>query len=242
MSSYDGRHLCFNLTCYKGIFVNNSFLKNIFSKRYFVVTLMSLFLQFLLLPVAFAENDYNVERAERYFLSMEEQEGQEYRFDLFEKEGNKFIIILQGKSDGKTYVTPETVFLDNSQMENSFNISMASKMVIHATPVDSSYSDDMENCGIKCKTGFRKFLRQIAVKVDSVNLKYSGLHTFTGVRKKYERQSEVVLRNQEIYSNSHMLKDTDTGDLIVPDDEKGCYRNLDLDTGKSTGEPIAPCF
>jgi hypothetical protein len=39
-----------------------------------------------------------------------------------------------------------------------------------------------------------------------------------------------------------MLKDTDTGDLIVPDDEKGCYRNLDLDTGKSTGEPLAPCF
>lgn len=33
-----------------------------------------------------------------------------------------------------------------------------------------------------------------------------------------------------------MMKDTFTGDLIIPDEADGCYRKLDIQTGELTGE------
>ncbi|MBP3749707.1 MAG: hypothetical protein J6I35_09250 [Ruminobacter sp.] len=189
---------------------------------------MALVITSLFLHPASADEDSDaIERAEEYLLSQIKDEGQEYRFDLYPKEDGKFIMVLRGKSDGKTYATTDAVSFDNDAT------------VIHAEPVDAGYSDNMESCGVKCKVKLRELLRNVTVKIDSGDLKFWDTHSFKVVRKKYERQTETVLGNQEKYSNPHMLKNTETGALFIPD-ENGCYRNLDPETGKATGEMIGP--
>lgn len=237
-----------------------SWLKGLYPHRYIFPSVAGMIV-FIIFPLVYtvyiaftnysAKNLFTLERAEKYFLSQERKvEGQEYKFDLYEREGNKFIIVLHNQPemmpDGnptevRYYISPETVFLDKEQMEKPTN-KAAAKRSITLSKVDQQTVADMETCGIKCKTKFRDFLKQIVIKVDNVELKYSGLHTFSGVRKQYERQKEVVLGNQERFSNSHMLKDTGTGALIVPDMEDGFYKTLDTQVGKPVGEPIAPGF
>ena len=197
-------------------------------------------LSFLILPVFAGCTEKNadvIEKAENYLLSKEAvMKNTEYRYDLFEKADGKFIIVLSNNAEGKTYATQEVILLDNELMENRD----ASEIIIHAGLTDSSRHENMESCGLKCKARFREFLKEAVIRTDIMDLRYSGINSFRGVGKMYVRQKEAVLDNKERFTNSHMLRNTGTGALIIPDESDGCYRNLDLRTGKTTGEPIEP--
>ena len=74
------------------------------------------------------------------------------------------------------------------------------------------------------------------------NLPTQDSKPFSIIKKRYERQRVVILGNHEVFSNPYMMKDTFTGDLIIPDEADGCYRKLDIQTGELTGERFAPCM
>lgn len=199
-----------------------------------------------------AKNLFTLERAENYFLSQTYRiEGGDYQFKLYAKEGNKYVIVLNNQptmladgnpSEVRTYASPETVFFDKDQMEKPSNKTTASKTVIHVTKVDNSYTQDMEDCGIKCKAAFRDYLKSIKIKIDAQELTYTGLNTFSAVKNRFVRQDQVVLGNQETLQNSHMLKDVSDDSLIIPDMNDGYYKTIDTQTGEPVGERMAPGF
>lgn len=77
-----------------------------------------------------------------------------------------------------------------------------------ASQEEDGVPDGMETCGTRCKARYREFLKPVSVEIGNIKLKYTGMNSFSGFKKKYERQKEVVLSNRETFRNSHMLKDT----------------------------------
>ncbi len=235
--------------------------KGLYPHRYIFPSVAGM-IMFIIFPLVYtiyiaftnysAKNLFTLERSENYFLSQTYRlEGGDYNFDLYQKAGGKFVIVLQSqpgmRDDGtpldiRMYASPETVFFDRDQMEKPSNRTTAAKTVIHVNKVDPSFTEDMETCGIKCKTLYRDYLKSVKVKLGSQELTYTGLKTFSSVANRYVPLPEVVLGNQETLSNSHMLKDVSNNTLIIPDMDVGYYRLVDTQTGKPTGDNITPGF
>ena len=205
--------------------------------------------------ISYTDSRDTAEGLENYFLSQTYRaEGSDYRFKLYEKPNDRYVIVLQSQNNASTdeipekiryYASSETVFFDNEQMQNTANREKAADTVIPLTEVTNEYVQNMddEDCGMKCRTVFRNYLKSVKIRIEDNELIYTGIQTFSLLKKRYERQKSVTLGNQEIFSNSHMLKDTSTGNLIIPDETfGGCYRQLDIQTGKPIGEIISPCM
>lgn len=189
---------------------------------------------------------FTLERAEEFLLSENVAiEGQVYKFDLYARDNDKYVIVLKNQPldvNGKvrTFITPEIRFFNNIQMEDPHNKEIASKLDIQLKEVNIDYIKDWEPCGVRSKTSSRDFLKTIQLMIDDTKLVYSGVHTFSVVKKKYTRLKENAPGNKIM--NDHALVESDTGTIIMPDVLAGGFRKIDPQTGKFIGKIIDARF
>ena len=197
-----------------------------------------------------AKNLFTIERAEEYHLTKTYRlEGGDYKFDIVEREGGQYSLILtkpsQTLEDGtvepeKVYASaPSKLISKEELMEKPTIQAQAKKKVFHMEKVDVIPG---KSCGIKCKIKYRDYLKLTKVVLDNFELSPVDLHNYSAIKKKYKKVNQKILANGTTFSGEHLLLDNQDNRLFAPDYEVGYFRYVNDSTGEFEGENYTPGF
>ncbi|WP_421237117.1 maltose ABC transporter permease MalF [Aeromonas jandaei] len=188
-------------------------------------------------------NLLSVEQARDYHLKKTYKvAGGEFDFTLLGGDNGQFQ--LQLNQDDHAYISQPITLMNNKARELAVSDgrAQATPQVIELTPVTGEITS--KPAPIRAIVDHRTHLSALDLVLPdgSTHLTLSSLRKFAAQKSQYTRLMDgVVLKSGVVIKDSNLLRDNQSGELMLPNGETGFYQYID-DQGQFVGKGIAPGF
>lgn len=188
-------------------------------------------------------NLLSVEQARDYHLKKTYKvAGGEFDFTLLGGDNGQFQ--LQLNQDDHAYISQPVTLMNNKARELAVSEgrAQATPQVIELTPVTGEITS--KPAPIRAIVDHRTHLSALDLVLPdgSTHLTLSSLRKFAAQKSQYTRLMDgAVLKSGVVIKDSNLLRDNQSGELMLPNGETGFYQYID-DQGQFVGKGIAPGF
>ncbi|MGL4793540.1 MAG: maltose ABC transporter permease MalF, partial [Aeromonas jandaei] len=188
-------------------------------------------------------NLLSVEQARDYHLKKTYKvAGGEFDFTLLGGDNGQFQ--LQLNQDDHAYISQPVTLMNNKARELAVSEgrAQATPQVIELTPVTGEIAS--KPAPIRAIVDHRTHLSALDLVLPdgSTHLTLSSLRKFAAQKSQYTRLMDgAVLKSGVVIKDSNLLRDNQSGELMLPNGETGFYQYID-DQGQFVGKGIAPGF
>ncbi|MFB2829812.1 maltose ABC transporter permease MalF [Aeromonas jandaei] len=188
-------------------------------------------------------NLLSVEQARDYHLKKTYKvAGGEFDFTLLGGDNGQFQ--LQLNQDDHAYISQPVTLMNNKARELAVSEgrAQATPQVIELTPVTGEIAS--KPAPIRAIVDHRTHLSALDLVLPdgSTHLTLSSLRKFAAQKSQYTPLMDgAVLKSGVVIKDSNLLRDNQSGELMLPNGETGFYQYID-DQGQFVGKGIAPGF
>lgn len=208
---------------------------------------------FIIFPLAYTigiaftnysgSNLLSLEQARDYHLKKSYKvAGGEFDFTLLGGENNQFQLLL--KQDDQAFISQPLTLMNNKARELAVREGRVhdAVQVVQLQPLAEEAVDKV--APIRAIVDHRTHLSalDLVLPEGGIHLTLSSLRKFAAQKQQYTRLMDgAVLKSGVVIKDSNLLRDTQTGELMLPNGDTGFYQYID-EQGQFVGKGMAPGF
>lgn len=188
-------------------------------------------------------NLLSLEQARDYHLKKSYKvAGGEFDFTLLGGENNQFQLLL--KQDDQAFISQPLALMNNKARELAVREGRVhdAVQVVQLQPLAEEAVDKV--APIRAIVDHRTHLSalDLVLPEGGIHLTLSSLRKFAAQKQQYTRLMDgAVLKSGVVIKDSNLLRDTQTGELMLPNGDTGFYQYID-EQGQFVGKGMAPGF
>ncbi|MBZ6071076.1 maltose ABC transporter permease MalF [Aeromonas schubertii] len=187
-------------------------------------------------------NLLSMEQAREYHLKKTYKvQGGEYDFTLVSGENNQFQLLL--KQGDQAFISHPLNLMDNKTLDlaTKQGVAAGDAKEVPLQPVTGEVTATA--APIREIVSHRSDLNRLSLRLpDGVTLTMSSLRKFAAQKSQYSRLTDgAVLKSGVVIKDGNLLRDNQSGQLMLPNQETGFYQYID-EQGQFVGKSVAPGF
>ncbi|MEW7864810.1 maltose ABC transporter permease MalF [Aeromonas diversa] len=187
-------------------------------------------------------NLLSMEQAREYHLKKTYKvQGGEYDFTLVSGENNQFQLLL--KQGDQAFISHPLSLMDNKTLDlaTKQGVAAGEAKEVSLQPVTDEVT--AAAAPIREIVSHRSDLNRLNLRLpDGVMLTMSSLRKFAAQKSQYSRLTDgAVLKSGVVIKDGNLLRDNQSGQLMLPNQETGFYQYID-EQGQFVGKSVAPGF
>ncbi|ALP41250.1 maltose ABC transporter permease MalF [Aeromonas schubertii] len=187
-------------------------------------------------------NLLSMEQAREYHLKKTYKvQGGEYDFTLVSGENNQLQLLL--KQGDQAFISHPLNLMDNKTLDlaTKQGVAAGDAKEVPLQPVTGEVTATA--APIREIVSHRSDLNRLSLRLpDGVTLTMSSLRKFAAQKSQYSRLTDgAVLKSGVVIKDGNLLRDNQSGQLMLPNQETGFYQYID-EQGQFVGKSVAPGF